>query len=628
MRTLLRSVLASALVLVLGWAAVSRPARSQAADAVQAAYTKQEVSIPMRDGVKLFTQVYVPKDRSRTYPIIMNRTPYGIAPYGADVFRASLGPSALFTTDGDIFVYQDVRGRWMSEGVFDDMRPHLDVKHGPADIDESTDTYDTIEWLLKNVPGHNGRVGQFGISYPGFYTSAGMIEAHPALKASSPQAPIADWFSQDDWHHNGALLIAHAFNWFKGNGWPFAKPSAVRIGTPIDLGTQDGYRFYLDLGPVANANNRYFHHGMPGWESLMTHGTKDAFWQARNLRPHMRNITPAVMTVGGWYDAENLFGAVETYRTVEAQSPGTSNILVMGPWVHGGWSRGTGASLGDVNFGSNTAEFFRQNIELTFFNAYLKGNGAADLPEAYVFETGANQWHKFDAWPPKTATSASLYLLPNGRLSFDPPPATAATFDEYVSDPAHPVPLISGMAPGMAQRYMIDDQRFAARRADVVAYQTEPLAQDTTLVGLVSPSLRVSTTGTDADFIVKLIDVYPAVATGQPADLTLDNYQQLVRGDVMRGKFRNSLAKPEPFVPGQTTTVAFTESDIYHTFKRGHRIMVQVQSTWFPLFDLNPGKFMDIYAATAADFRKTTQRVYHSATLPSLVKVQVLKGGL
>jgi len=607
---------------------LQEPLAPQGLDAVRARYTKHEFYVPMRDGVRLFTSVYLPKDRSRPYPILLTRTPYSVAPYGADQYRSSLGPSPRFADEGYIFVYQDVRGRWMSEGTFEHVRPHRPVKTGPRDIDESTDTYDTIEWLLAHLPNHNGRVGIWGISYPGFYAAAGAIDAHPALKLASPQAPVADWFASDDWHHNGAFLLAHAFGWFATAGWPFSGPSTVRPGTPVDFGTNDGYEFYRRLGPVANADARYFKGAIPFWTAMMVHDRKDEFWLARNLRPHLRNIKPAVVTVGGWFDAENLFGALEVYRSIEANSPGATNVIVMGPWVHGGWARGAGDTLGDVRFDANTAEFYRERIELPVFDFFLKGQGTFDLPEAYMFETGTNEWRRFDAWPPRELRPRALYLHADGRLAFDPPAADDPDlFDEYVSDPRKPVPLTPGIAPGMPQRYMVDDQRYAARRPDVLVYQTDVLDADLTLAGPITPSLVVSTSGTDQDFIVKLIDVYPDRFPDAKGDLnnTLGGYQQLVRGDVMRGKFRNSLERPEPFVPGQPTRVEFTVPDILHTFRRGHRIMVQIQSTWFPLVDINPGKFMNIYQATEADFHQTTQRVYRSRSRPSSVKVGVLE---
>jgi hypothetical protein len=616
----------SLIVLAVACAAVSLS--SQGLDEIKATYTKREAYVPMRDGVRLFTAIYTPKDQSRPYPIMLTRTPYNVSPYGADQYRENLGPSELFARDGFIFVYQDVRGRWMSEGTFDHMRPHA----GP--INESKDTYDTIEWLLKNVGGHNGRVGMWGISYPGFYTSAGIVDAHPALKAASPQAPVADWFTTDDWHHNGAFMLAHAFRWFAGNGWPFTQPTPVRTGTPIDLGTQDGYDFYLRLGPLKNANEKYFKREMPFWTDMMAHGQYDEFWKARNIRPHLTGIRPAVMTVGGWFDAENLFGALETYHAIERQSPGALNILVMGPWVHGGWARGPGDALGDVRFDAPTGVQYRERVELPFFKTLLKEDGRPDLPEATMFETGRNQWRRFDAWPPRTIASRTLYFHADGRLSFEAPGAGAANapqrgaqFDEYVSDPARPVPLTPGIAAGMAQRYMVDDQRFAARRPDVLTYMGEVLDEDVTLAGPVVPAVWFSTTGTDQDIVVKLIDVYPSRypdAKGE-TDNTLGNYHQLVRGDVMRGKFRNGLDKPEPFAAGTPAKVEFDLKDVFHTFRRGHRIMVQVQSTWFPLIDINPGTFMNIYEASEADFVRTTQRVYRGGSMLSGVKVNILR---
>ena len=613
-------------LLALAWALMAGQGDAQGLEYVKANYTKSEHYIPMRDGVRLYTAIYAPKDTTKTYPVLLNRTPYSIGPYGVDRSRENIGPSAAAAKEAFIIVYQDVRGRWMSEGTFEHVRPHKPAKAGPRDIDESTDTWDTIEWLLKNVAGHNGRVGMWGISYPGFYVAAGMIDAHPALKAASPQAPVADWFSSDDWHHNGAFLIAHAFGWFSGAGWEFTKPTTVFPGTPIDRGTADGYEFYKRLGPLRNANEKYFKGQMAFWNAMMEHDTKDAFWQARNLLPHLKNIKPAVMTVGGWFDAENLWGALQVYRATEKQSPGAFNTLVMGPWVHGGWAGGEGSTLGDARFDAKTAEFYRENIELAFFNYFLKDKGEQPLPEAYVFETGTNQWRRFDAWPPKNTASNTLYLHAGGKLAFEPPKETGEAFDEYTSDPAKPVPLMTGVASGMAQEYMTEDQRSAGRRPDVLAYMSDVLEEDLTIAGPLWPSLHVSTTGTDQDWIVKLIDVYPdryPNAQGQN-DSKLGGYWQLVRGEVLRGKFRNSLEKPEPFTPGKPVKVEFEVYDTFHTFRRGHRVMIQIQSTWFPLVDINPGKFLNIYKATEADFQKTTQRVYRSAQLPSAVKVGVV----
>ena len=616
-----------AILLLLPALLVTAPLCAQGLDYVKANYTKHEYYIPMRDGVRLFTAVYIPKDTSQAYPILLNRTPYSIVPYGEDKYRENLGPSPLFGDDGYIFVYQDVRGCWMSEGEFVNLRPQLDSHPTARDIDESTDTYDTIDWLIKNIPGHNGRVGQWGISYPGFYTAAGMIGAHPALKAASPQAPVTDWFATDDFHHNGALWLPHAFGFFSGFGWPRPAPTTQSSSPSPDFGTTDGYAFYLANTPISRLNAKYFNGQVAFWNDLMQHDTKDAFWQSRNLRPHLKNIKPAVMTVGGWFDAENLFGALEVYKNVEASSPGAFNVLVMGPWVHGGWSRADGDHLGDVRFDSKASEFYREHIEFPFFSFYLKDRGAPDLPEAYVFETGTNQWRRMDSWPPRQAQSRSLYFQANGKLSFDPPKESGANaFDEYVSDPAKPIPFVPGVTFGMRQEYMIEDQRFAARRQDVLVYQTDVLDNDVTLAGPITPSLWVSTTGTDSDFIVKLIDVYPDRFPDEKGanSPTLGGYEQLVRGEIIRGKFRNSLEKPEAFTPGQPAKVEFQVSDILHTFGRGHRIMIQVQSTWFPLADLNPQKFMKISEATPTDFQKATERVYRSTTMPSAVKVGVL----
>ncbi len=614
---------AIALLLALS---LPRGAAAQGPEHVKANYTKYEYRIEMRDGKKLFTAVYVPKDESQSYPILLTRTPYTVGPYGADQYKNDLGPSPAFGKEGYIFAYQDVRGRWMSQGEFVNMRPHLAKKNGPADIDESSDTWDTIEWLTKHVKNHNGKVGMWGISYPGFYTAAGMIDAHPALVAASPQAPVTDWFVGDDWHHNGALFLTHMFNFLSSNGWP--RPEPTKKPRPkFDHETPDGYDFFLRMGPLANANTAYFKDQVAFWSEAMQHGTYADFWKARNLRPHLTKIRPAVMTVGGWFDAENLFGALETYQHVEATSPDAVNTLVMGPWLHGGWAGGDGGALGDVNFNSKTSVFYREQIELPFFEFHLKGKGNFRQPEAWVFETGTNQWRRHDRWPPAATQAQSLYFHPGGRLSFDPPGETGQAHDEYQSDPDRPVPYIDHIGVGMAVEYMVADQRFAARRPDVLVYQTDVLGEDVTLAGPLTAELHVSTTGTDSDWIIKLIDVYPSDypdLNPNPRGVRMGGYQQLVRGDVMRGKFRNSLERPEPFTPGEPTPVKFAVPDVYHTFRPGHRIMVQIQSTWFPLVDRNPQSFCDIYQAKPSDFQRATQRVYRSRELPSRLTVPVL----
>jgi len=600
-------------------------APGQGLEYVKSHYTKYEYRIPMRDGKRLFTAVYVPKDESQRYPILLDRTPYSVGPYGVDQPKGDLGPSPLFGKQGYIFAYQDVRGRWMSEGEFVNMRPHQPVKRTPTEVDESSDTFDTIEWLLKHVSNHNGKVGMWGISYPGFYTSAGMIDAHPALKAASPQAPIADWFVGDDWHHNGALMLPHVFNFMAVFGRPRPRPIKKSTFT-FDHETPDGYEFFLRMGPLANAEAKYFKGDVAFWSEVMRHGSYDDFWKARNLRPHLKGIRPAVMTVGGWFDAENLFGALETYKHVEAHSPPAVNRLVMGPWVHGGWARGDGQSLGPIAFGAKTAEFYRENIELPFFEFHLKGKGDGKQPKAWVFQTGTNAWRRLAAWPPKEARPRSLYFGPGGRLSWEPAGPSAGS-DEYVSDPAKPVPFFNQTAIGMSYDYMVDDQRLAGRRTDVLAYQTGVLDEDLTIAGPIQVELSVSTSGTDSDWIVKLVDVYPddyPDPNPNPTGVRMGGYQQLVRGDVMRGKFRNSLEKPEPFVPDRATPVRFTLQDVCHTFRSGHRVMVQVQSTWFPLVDRNPQKFVDIYSAKESDFQKATQRVYRGGNLGSRLNLLVL----
>ena len=608
-------------------AAPQNPAAVEADQAyLRENYTKYEYTIPMRDGLKLFTAVYAPKDISKSYPILLTRTPYGLKPYGVDRYPDPKGgPMRFYAAEKFIFALQDVRGRYASEGVFVHMRPQNPAK-GPKDFDESTDTYDTIDWLVKNVRNNNGKVGMMGISYPGFYTAAGMIDSHPALKCASPQAPISDWFIGDDFHHNGTFYLPHAFGFLSGFGQRLEEPTREQP-KPFDFKTPDGYEFYLKLGPLSNADKNYFKGKIDFWADLMEHGTYDEFWQARNLRPHLKNIKAAVMTVGGWFDAEDLFGALSVSREVERNNPGTANTLVMGPWAHGDWGGGTGERLGYVSFGAKTAKFYREEIELPFLKRYLKDDTKFEPPRAFVFETGTNQWRRYDAWPPKNTKQTSLHFHGAGGLSFDAPGEEAADFDEYISDPNLPVPFIPNIAIRMTREHMLDDQRFAASRPDVLVYQTEPLPDDVTIAGPISAALRVSTTGTDSDWVVKLIDVYPGDYPNpdpNPAGVEMGGYQQLVRGEAMRGKFRNSFEKPEPFEPGKVTAVQYVLPDAYHTFRRGHRIMVQVQSSWFPLADRNPQKFCDIYHANAGDFQKATQRLYHSRQADSHIDLNVL----
>jgi putative CocE/NonD family hydrolase len=593
---------------------------AQGVDYLKQHYTKQEHRIEMRDGVKLFTVVYSPKDVSKKYPILLQRTPYSVGPYGINNYKGTVGPSAQFGREGYIVAYQDVRGRNLSEGKFVEMSPVLASKSG-KDVDETTDTYDTIDWLVKNIPNNNGRVGQWGISWVGFFAGVGMVDAHPALKASSPQAPQTDWFMGDDLHHNGAFFLQQEFTFDANFGWPRTKPGLREEGG-FRIPSNNAYDFFLKLGPLPKANELYFKNKHIWWNEIMDHPNYDAFWQARNLLPHLKNIKPAVLTVGGWYDAEDLYGAIHMFTSIESQSPATRNYWVMGPWTHGAWAGRGGSSLGPLQFGSDTSAFYREKIEFPFFQYYLKDQGELTLPKVNVFETGKNEWHQGDVWPPKEAHAKSLYLTAGKKLSFNPPADSGAkVFDEYVSDPAKPVPYTKNNSMGYPRTFMIEDQRFVADRPDVLTYATEPLDKDVTIVGPIVPSLQVSTSGTDSDWIVKLIDVHPQESESNQ----LKGYQQLVRGDVLRGKFRKSFEKPEPFVANEPTEVGFEMPDIYHTFRKGHRIMVQVQSTWFPLVDRNPQTFTDIYKAKESDFQKATQRVYRSKELPSQIKVKVLE---
>ncbi|MFB3828258.1 MAG: CocE/NonD family hydrolase [Bryobacteraceae bacterium] len=586
-------------------------------------YTKYEYRIPMRDGARLFTAVYVPKDTSKTYPVLLIRTPYTVSPYGADNYTAFSASLEKFMREGFIFAYQDVRGRIKSEGRFVNVRPYIPVKHGPGDVDESTDAYDTIDWLVKHALNNNGNVGIWGISYPGFYAAMAAIDAHPALKAASPQAPIADWFLGDDWRHNGALFLAHTFNFLVSFGRPWREPGGMPPPR-FDAGTPDGYDYLLGLGPLRNIDPALFGTQADFWKEVLEHDRYDEFWKARATPPHLKNLRPAMLWVGGWFDAEDLLGPLASYRAAERQSPGAVNTLVMGPWSHGGWMR-EGDRLGDVRFNSETSEFFRDEIMLPFFAHYLKDKADPKLPEAYVFETGRNQWRRHDAWPPKAAAARTLYFGAGGKLKFEPP--RGAGFDEYVSDPARPVPFTGEVHPGMTYNYMTSDQRFAARRTDVVVYQTEPLEEDMTLAGPVRCDLRVSTTGTDSDWVVKLIDVYPGNYPDphpNPTEVRMGGYQQLVRGEPFRGRYRNGFENPAAFEPGKVTQVKFTMPDIYHSFRSGHRVMVQVQSSWFPLVDRNPQKFVRLSEAVESDFQKATQRVYRAADAPSSIEVSVL----
>lgn len=597
-------------------------------------YEKFEYRIPMRDGAKLFTVVYMPKDKSRTYPILMNRTCYNASGYGD--FKTHGHPSKYLVQDGYILVFQDVRGRYMSDGLFNNMTPNIpgnDTKN-KKDIDESSDTWDTIDWMVKNLKGNNGKVGIYGISYPGFYSAASLPDAHPALKACSPQAPVSDFFF-DDFHHMGAYLQSYTaafavFGYQKKdttrNDWFI--PEIMRF---YGQSPKDGYDFHLKQGTLKNITEKY-HHDNFFWQQIINHPNYDTFWQKRNLLPHLNNIKPAVLTVGGWFDAEDLYGPLNIYKTIEKTTPGARNSIVMGPWGHGDWANEKGKSTHNhIYFGDSISTFFQKEIERTFFAYHLKNEGDLNLPEAYMFNTGKKQWEKFDVWPPKDIPPLKLYFGENGKLSVNRPLDEKMSF-EYISDPAKPVPYTS-QTEGLTftpRNFMSDDQRGASKRPDVLTFETEVLADEVTVAGEILARLKVAMSGTDADFIVKLIDVYPDDHPNydhNPRNIVMGGYQQLVRSETFRGRFRNSFEKPEPFIPGQVTDVNVPLQDVLHTFKKGHKIMIQIHSTWFPYIDRNPQQYVDnIFKAEEKDFIKSTIKIYGSSVIGVGGEQQVKKG--
>ena len=629
------------------------PQQRELADYIKQNYTKSEVMIPMRDGVKLFVCIYSPKDTSQKYPIMLDRTPYSVGPYGPDAYKNLLGPDELFAREGYIFVYGDVRGRFMSEGVYEDVRPYIPNKKGNQ-IDETTDTYDTVDWLIKNVPNNNGRVGVWGISYPGFYTSMAGIDSHPAIKAISPQAPVSDWFHGDDNHHNGALFLTQNFVFFTFFGQPRPAPTSNNdYSKRFNFGTQDGYKFYLEMGGLKNSGDAFekqFGLRIRFWDEMMQHPNYDQFWKERNIFPNLKNIHAAVMTVGGWYDNEDLFGALGTYQSIKRQDPGIFNALVIGPWCHGCWVRMDGDWLGTAYFGSKTGIYYREHFELPFFNYFLKDKGdVSQIKEVNVFDTGTNQWASLGSWPPDLSKDTPFYLQPGGKLSDKEPPTLIRPrpYREYVSDPGDPVPYTQKITLNYPRDFMTEDQRFAAQRPDVLVYQTDPLTEDITVAGSIKPELFISSSGTDSDFIVKLIDVFPddyqypesgnKLPNGQPERVhppegtagcvfAPGGYEMLLRGEPFPARFRGGFEKPEPLVPNVPAKISFVMPGIMHTFKKGHRIMVQIQSTWFPLVARNPQKFVPNYKmGTDADFQRATERVYHNAANPSRILLPVLK---
>jgi len=597
-------------------------------------YYKMERYIPMRDGVKLFTSIYIPKDSSEEHPILMTRTPYSCDPYGQDAFlNLYRSYQRYYFREGYIMVRQDVRGRWMSEGEFTDIRPFKKDKKSNADTDEASDAYDAIEWMIKNIPHNNGRVGVFGISYPGFYSTMAAASGHPALKAVSPQAPVTDWFEGDDFHHNGAFFAMDGWAFYSSFGKPRPHPTTVGpVG--FDYYTKDNYKFYLETGALKNIM-KLAGDSIAFWKDLYAHPNEDAWWKARNARVALFNIKPAMLVVGGLFDAEDCFGAWNVYKALRKQSPETSSYLVMGPWYHGQWASNDGTHLGNIKFGSNTSFWYQNNIEIPFFNYYLKGKGKKpDLTSATVFFTGENKWRTFPQWPPAGKNDQPVYLRNDGVLSWEKP-TEKTSFSEYVSDPAHPVPYTEDVHFNRTRQYMTDDQRFASRRPDVLSFQTPVLDRDLTLAGPVLVDLKVSLSTSDADFVVKVIDVFPDTLSYNEVDIYAESdpafnypmggYEMLVHGEIFRGKFRNSFEKPEPFRPGVIEPIRYAIPDIAHTFSKGHRLMIQIQSSWFPLADRNPQQFTDIYTCDDSQFIRSTIHIYHDAEHSSSIVLPILK---
>ncbi len=590
----------------------------------------------MRDGIRLFTSIYIPKDSTEKHPILMERTPYNCAPYGAGSYRDFWSDyNRYYLREGYIMVVQDVRGRWMSEGKFADVRPFIKNKK-PGDFDESTDAYDAIDWLVKNIPGNNGKVGVYGTSYPGFYAGMAAASGHPALKAVSPQAPVTDWFRGDDFHHNGAFFYMDAFDFYVAGGFgrPHPVPLSVETPMPDPYNSKDNYQYYLQQGADKNLL-KFTGDSIAFYKEFYVHPNEDSWWQARNAAVAQFNIKPAILVTGGLFDAEDCYGAWNLYKAIRSQSSQTNARLVMGPWYHGQWSSPDGTHLGNIDFGSNTSITYQNEIEIPFFNYYLKGKKDPSIAGATIFFSGENKWRRFDSWPTDQANKQKIYLQSNNGLSYKKPEQENSS-DEYISDPAHPVPYTEDVHFNRTREYMTDDQRFAARRTDVLSYETGVLKEDLTIGGPVTAELRSSISTTDADFVVKLIDVFPDTLSYQRVDIyavreseksyPMGGYQMLVRGEIFRGKFRNSFEKPEAFQPGKTETIRFSTTDVAHTFKKGHRLMVQIQSSWFPLSDRNPQKFTDIYTCDDSDFQKSTIRIFHDKANASAIILPVISG--
>lgn len=599
-----------------------KKAQDDRADYIRSHYAKYEYQIPMRDGTKLFTAVYIPYDKSNKYPMMMQRTPYRVAPYGADKYKKALGPSEIFEKEGFIFVFQDVRGKFMSEGTYVNMRPQDAGDKGGKAIDDATDTYDTIDWLVKNIPNNNGKVGMWGTSYPGYYTSVAAINSHKALKAISPQAPIANWF-YDDFHRNGAFSTPMAFIFFD----TFDKQREGQFAywpEGMDSTTPDGYDFFKKLGPLSNVNKQYFKGERPFWNELTQHPNYDEYWQQRDVLQHLNNVKPATLVVGGWYDTEDLYGPLATYEKMSKGNKKDNVHLIMGPWYHGQWNRGDGTTMGEANLGFNTSEWFQERILLPFFKHNLKGTDEEALASATIFETGANRWREFDTWPPKKGKNVTLYMGSNEQLLTTTDKQGGAS--EYISDPNKPVPHSAHTSRGWDRPYMAEDQRFTARRTDVLVFNSEVATHDQTIAGTIDLNLYVSTSQSAADFVVKLVDVFPGMdESSNKVDTATGNRHELVRWGIMRGRFRDSMSDPKPFEPNKPTLVKFELLDVLHTIKRGHKLQIQVQSSMFPFMDMNPQKYVDnIFEAKPEDFVKAQHTLYHSEQYPSAIKFKVI----
>jgi len=590
------------------------PAQSQTEDK----YNRREVMITMRDGVKLHTVIFTPKNQTEALPFLIERTPYGVNDYPSPEKNGYVKDMA---DDGYIFVYQDIRGRYLSEGKFEMQRFTRNKKDATA-IDESTDTYDTIDWLLKNVANNNGKAGMYGISYDGWTTVMGAIDPHPALVAVSEQATPADMFLGDDFHHNGAFRLSYGFE------YAFME-EATKTDSLFPFDKYDTYEWYLKLGPLSNVNKKYFFNKLPSWNDFVNHPNYDTFWQKQSLAYRLDSPRVYTMNVAGWWDQEDFYGPQKAYEVWEKKDGHHKNYIVIGPWNHGGWAGGPGKKLGNINFDSSTGETFRKNIQARWFSYYLKGKGEGNFAEAITFQTGSNTWKTYDSWPPKEAVKKNIYFREDGKLSFKKPASNNTdSFDSYISDPAHPVPyrtrpVEETYSPGSRwYTWLTEDQRFVHNRPDVLSWETETLEEDVTVTGTITAKLFAATTGSDADWIVKLIDVYPEK---YPDDPKMGGYQFMVANDVFRGRFRNSFEKPEPITPNKVEEYTIDLHSLNHVFKKGHKIMVQLQSTWFPIIDRNPQKYVpNIFEAKESDFQKATQKIYRSAMYPSHIELSVM----